>query len=126
MVGVMTLAFSGSSRAEEGESKTLSPYFFIEGGDPGVDHFPLKETEVKVAINGVIADVTVIQKYTNEGDRPIHGRYIFPASTRAAVNGMKMTVGNQVVIAKIKEKEEAKKEFEQAKSAGKSASLLEQ
>jgi Ca-activated chloride channel family protein len=126
MVGVMVLAFSAPSRAEEGESKTLSPYFFIEGGDPGIDNFPLKETDVKVAINGVIADVTVIQKYANEGDRPIHGRYIFPASTRAAVHGMKMTIGNQVVIAKIKEKEEAKKEFEAAKSAGKSASLLEQ
>ena len=122
----MVLTFSGLGRAEEGESKTLSPYFFIEGGDPGVDHFPLKETEVKVAINGVIADVTVIQKYANEGDRPIHGRYIFPASTRAAVHGMKMTIGSHVIIAKIKEKEEAKKEFEQAKSAGKSASLLEQ
>lgn len=126
MVGVAALILSGPGRAEEGESKTLSPYFFIEGGDAGVDHFPLKETDVKVAINGVIADVTVTQKYANEGDRPIHGRYIFPASTRAAVHGMKMTIGSHVIIAKIKEKEEAKKEFEQAKSAGKSASLLEQ
>lgn len=37
-----------------------------------------------------------------------------------------MEVGNQRVTAKIKEKEEAKKEYEEAKEEGKSASLLEQ
>ncbi len=112
--------------AEENEGKTLSPYFFLEGGDAAVDHFPLKGTDVLVNINGVIADVVIKQKYVNEGALPINARYIFPASTRAAVHGMKMTVGNQVVTAKIKEKDTAQKEFEAAKSVGKSASLLSQ
>ena len=39
---------------------------------------------------------------------------------------MKMEIGNEVITAKIKEREEAKTEFEEAKSEGKSASLLEQ
>lgn len=39
---------------------------------------------------------------------------------------MTMQVGNQRVVAQIKEKEEAKEEYETAKSEGKSASLLEQ
>src|SRR4051794_40727832 len=60
--------------------KTLSPYFFVEGGDPAVDHLPLKDTRVAVAITGVIADVTVKQIYENRGTRPIHARYVFPAS----------------------------------------------
>ncbi len=112
--------------AEENKGKTLSPYFFLEGGDAAVDHFPLKGTDVLVNINGVIADVVIKQKYVNEGTLPINARYIFPASTRAAVHGMKMTIGNQVITAKIKEKDAAQKEFEAAKSAGKSASLLSQ
>ena len=37
-----------------------------------------------------------------------------------------MEIGNEVITAKIKEREEAKTEFEEAKSEGKSASLLEQ
>jgi Ca-activated chloride channel family protein len=111
---------------EQGEDKTLSPYFFIENGDPAVDRLPLKETAVSVAINGVIAGVTVTQTYTNSGKHPINARYVFPASTRASVHGMKMTVGNRVVTARIKEREAAKREFEQAKSEGKSASLLEE
>lgn len=112
--------------SENGGDKTLSPYFFIEHGDPAVDRLPLKNTDVKVTINGVIADVTVTQKYVNNGTRPINARYCFPASTRASVHGMKMTVGKRVVTARIKEKEAAKAEFVKAKAEGKSASLLEE
>lgn len=106
--------------------KTLSPYFFIEHGDPELDRLPLKKTQVEVAISGVIADVIVRQVYENSGTRPIHARYVFPGSTRAAVYGMTMTVGDVRIVAKIKEREKAKTEFEAAKREGKSASLLEQ
>jgi Ca-activated chloride channel family protein len=112
--------------AETGNNRTLSPYFLIDNGDPAVDRFPLKETNVEVSISGVIADVSVKQTYANDGIRPISVRYIFPASTRAAVHGMKMTIGNQVITAKIKEREAAQKRFDQAKKEGKSASLLKQ
>ena len=106
--------------------KTLSPYFFVEGGDPSIDRLPLKATRVDVAIAGVIADVTVRQVYENSGTRPIHARYIFPASTRAAVYGMSMTVGDVRTVARIRERQQAAREFEAAKRDGKSASLLEQ
>src|SRR5262245_6028118 len=106
--------------------KTLSPYFFVDGGDPAVDRLPLKDTRVEVAITGVIADVTVRQVYENRGTRPIHARYVFPGSTRAAVYGMTMTVGDVRIVARIKERVQAKVEFEAAKREGKSASLLEQ
>jgi Ca-activated chloride channel family protein len=106
--------------------KTLSPYFFVEGADPAVDKLPLQDTRVEVSIAGVIADVTVRQIYENQGSRPIHARYVFPASTRAAVYGMTMTVGNQRVVAKIEERQRAKRDFDKAKEEGKSASLLEQ
>ncbi|HKP37547.1 MAG TPA: VIT domain-containing protein [Pyrinomonadaceae bacterium] len=121
---------SNSSRAQ-GESeappadKTLSPYFFVQG-DPSVDRLPLKDTRVEISVSGVIADVKVVQTYRNEGSRPINATYVFPASTRAAVYGMRMKIGDQVIVAKIKEREKAKEEFETAKKEGKSASLLEQ
>lgn len=106
--------------------RTLSPYFFIEGGDPSIDQLPLKDTRVEVAIAGVIADVSVRQVYENHGSRPIHARYIFPASTRAAVYGMTMTVGEVRTVAMIRERERAAREFEAAKREGKNAALLEQ
>lgn len=106
--------------------KTLSPYFFIENGDPAVDRFPLKSTHVDVSISGVIALVRIVQTYENTGTRPIHARYVFPSSTRAAVHGMKMTIGHTVIRAKIEERDTAQKHFDQAKQAGKTASLLKQ
>lgn len=111
--------------AQGDEDKTLSPYFFVQG-DPSVDRLPLKDTRVEIAVSGVIADVKVVQTYRNEGSRPINAHYLFPASTRAAVYGMRMRIGDDLIVAKIKEREQAKQDFEAAKKEGKSASLLEQ
>ena len=117
--------FSISGLAQSPEDKTLAPYFFVQG-DPSIDRLPLKDTRVEISVSGVIADVKVVQTYRNEGLRPINASYVFPASTRAAVYAMRMKIGNDVIVAKIKEKEQAKKDFDQAKQEGKSASLLEQ
>ena len=108
------------------DDKTLSPYFFIKSDDSATDQLPLKFTSVKVDISGVIADAKVTQVYKNEGKRPIEAIYVFPASTRAAVYGMKMTIGERVIIAAIKKRDDARREYEQARQEGKSASLLEQ
>lgn len=112
--------------AADDTDRSLSPYFFVEGAAPGVEALPLESTKADVRITGVIADVTVRQTYRNDGDRTISARYVFPASTRAAVYGMKMKIGQRVIDAKIKEREEARREYEEAKAAGKTASLLEQ
>ena len=111
---------------DDAAAKILSPYFFVDGGNPGVDSFPLKSTAVVANISGVIADVTVTQVYENRGSVPIHARYVFPGSTRAAVHGMRIRVGDKAVVAKIRERQKAAQEFAEAKAAGKSAALLEQ
>lgn len=116
----------GEDMDSDGGGKTLAPYFFIEGGDGRTDSFPLKETDVLTTINGVIAETYVTQTYANEGTEPINASYVFPASAKVAVHGMTMEIGDQLVTARIREREEAKEEFEEAKSEGKSASLLEQ
>jgi len=112
--------------SDDALERTLSPYFFVEGGDPSVDRLPLLGTTVTANVAGVIADVTVRQTYKNDGQRPIHARYVFPASTRAAVHGLSMTIGDEIVYAKIREREQAKQEFAAAKKAGNNAALLEQ
>lgn len=125
---LVIFSLSGPAQSREDktrEDKTLSPYFFVQG-DPTIDHLPLKDTRVQIDVSGVIADVQVRQTYRNEGSRPINARYVFPASTRAAVYAMSMRIGDQLIVAKIKEREEAKQQFEKAKAEGKSASLLEQ
>jgi Ca-activated chloride channel family protein len=108
-----------------GENRTLSPYFFVHG-DGATEKLPLRSTAVEVSIAGVIADVTVRQRYHNDGRGPIEAEYVFPGSTRAAVYALSMTIGERKVIAEIREKQAARAEYQAAKAAGKSAALLEQ
>ena len=112
--------------AEKKQDETLSPYFFVKSDDPEVDKLPLKKTTADVNISGVIAKVRVTQVYKNEGERPIEAKYVFPASTRAAVHGLKMKIGERTIVAEIDEREEAREKYEEAKEAGKTTSLLEQ
>src|SRR5262245_64769732 len=109
-----------AGRAEDARpEKTLSPYFFVDGANPGVESFPLKSTNVVANISGVIADVTVTQVYENRGNDPIHAKYVFPGSTRAAIHGLGIRVGEKAVVAKIKERQQAAKEFAEEKTAWK-------
>lgn len=111
---------------EQEEDALLAPYFIIRNEDVSLDVFPLKSTEVTTNINGIIAETRVVQTYANEGDTPINASYVFPTAPSVTVHGMTMQIGDNLVTAKIKEKEEARTEYEEAKSEGKSASLLEQ
>ena len=123
---IIFAAIPSYAQTEKDADQTLSPYFLVKSHDSDVDRLPLKSTQAHVSISGVIADVTVTQVYKNEGHKPLEAVYVFPASTRAAVYGMKMTIGERTITAKIREREQARQEYNQAKQAGKSASLLEQ
>jgi Ca-activated chloride channel family protein len=116
----------GTAAAQDDADRTLSPYFFVEGAPDGVEPFALEATQVHANVSGVVADVTVEQTYRNGGSLPINARYVFPASNRAAVHAMQFTLGNKRVLAKIKQRDEAKREYEDAARSGKTASLLEQ
>ena len=124
---LVVAAFAAAQPADmPDQDKTLSPYFFVQSDDPSADRLPLLKTGAEVNIAGVIADVKVTQVYKNDGKKPIEAIYTFPASTRAAVYAMKMTIGDRTIVAKIKEREKAREEYEQARQRGQSASLLEQ
>ena len=121
MLGPAT-SFAGDDR----EDKTLAPYFLVLSDDPTLDQMPLKSVAAEVDIAGVIADVRITQTYQNHGTRPLEAIYVFPASTRAAVYGMEMRIGDRTITAVVRKREEAREEYEEAKEEGKSASLLEQ
>jgi Ca-activated chloride channel family protein len=122
------LAFALPAQANEGDDpgKIASPYFVVSGADLSLDALPLESTEVKARIAGVIADVTVIQTYRNEGMRPIEAMYVFPGSTRAAVHAMNVRLGERLITAEIRERQKAREEYASARQAGKTAALLEQ
>jgi Ca-activated chloride channel homolog len=44
-------------------------------------------------------------------DRTIEAEYVFPGSTRAAVYGLTMTIGERRVVAQIREKQQARAQY---------------
>ncbi len=123
---VAYLGLATSARAAERPDRVLAPYFQVRGSTPGLERLPLKETRAEVRIAGVIAEVEVIQVYSNEGDGAIEATYVFPGGTRAAVTGMQMQVGDREIEALIRTREAARESYESARQQGKTASLLEE
>ncbi|ABS63909.1 Vault protein inter-alpha-trypsin domain protein [Parvibaculum lavamentivorans DS-1] len=87
---------------------------------------PLLATDVKIDVTGPIARTRVTQHFINPGDGWVEGKYIFPLPENSAVDTLKMVIGDRVIEGKIKEKEEARRVYEEAKAQGHKASLVEQ
>ncbi len=110
-----------------GRERSAAPYFQVPGqAGRALETLPLKSTHARVSIAGVMARVRVQQVYRNEGSQPIEAVYVFPGSTRAAVHGMRMRIGDRVVEAQIARREAARRRYRRARRQGRRASLLEQ
>lgn len=84
------------------------------------------DTNVTMRINGLVARVSVRQAFANTGSEWAEGVYVFPLPDKAAVDQMRLHIGERFIEGEIREKEQARKEYEQARAAGKKASLVEQ
>src|ERR1044072_3269899 len=103
----------------------VAPGSLIPTGEAPVV-LPLKSTKVTADVAGFGARVNVVQNFTNSGKEPIEAVYTFPMPADAAVDHMKMTIGNRVIEGIIKRREEARMIYEAAKNQGKAAALLDQ
>ena len=115
----------GASESGTFEDVNEVPYFEVEGTGKA-SHFPMTDSHAEVEIVDGIAMVTLTQTFLNDGEKVISAKYLFPTSTRTAVHGMEMQIGNRRIRAEIQEKQEAKQTYEKAKKEGKGAALLEQ
>jgi Ca-activated chloride channel family protein len=87
---------------------------------------PILETHVAIHVAGPVARTIVSQRFCNPTQLWVEGVYAFPLPENAAVDTMKLVVGDRVIEGQIKERAEAQQIYEQAKAEGKKASLLEQ
>lgn len=87
---------------------------------------PLEKTVVDADISGMAARVTVRQFFKNDSRTPLEAIYTFPLPADAAVDRMNMKIGDRVIVGQIKRRAEAQQIYNDAKNAGKVASLLDQ
>ncbi|MEZ5524048.1 MAG: marine proteobacterial sortase target protein [Pseudomonadales bacterium] len=85
-----------------------------------------QESRVHIKVSGMVAHVSLTQSFQNQSANWVEGTYVFPLPDKAAVNRMRMVIGERVIEGQIKEKEEAKQIYHEAKTVGKKASLVSQ
>ena len=83
-------------------------------------------TAVEIKISGLVARVSVRQEFRNEGSEWTEGIYVFPLPDKAAVDRMRLHVGERFIEGEIREKEQARRVYEQARRDGKKTSLVQQ
>lgn len=87
---------------------------------------PRLDTDFDITVTGQIARTRVTQRFENPANGWVEGVYVFPLPETAAVDTLKMVIGDRVVVGDIKERQQAKAIYEKAKAAGQKAALLEQ
>ena len=82
--------------------------------------------DIDVNIAGPVARTKVTQRFENPADGWIEGIYVFPLPEGAAVDTLKMKIGEHFIEGQIKERGQARQIYETAKAEGRKASLVEQ
>jgi len=121
LLAVATALLLGQSRdwapVEPGSLLSRGPHCIV---------LPLKHTSVNADISGFGANVSVVQTFTNPANVPIEAVYTFPLPAEAAVDRMRMKVGERVIDGVVRRREEARMIYEAAKNNGQAAALLDQ
>ena len=87
---------------------------------------PAVKTDVRIVVTGIVARASVRQEFTNPSALWAEAIYVFPLPEDAAVDHLRMRVGDRAIEGVIQERAAAKAQYDQAKQEGKRASLVEQ
>ncbi|HTI27045.1 MAG TPA: VIT domain-containing protein [Kutzneria sp.] len=92
----------------------------------GRGNLPLDELDLTATITGLTVRTELAQGFRNPFDEPLEATYIFPLPDRAAVTTLRMEADGRVVEGILKERGEARADYDQALSEGKRASIAEE
>lgn len=87
---------------------------------------PRLGADYEIDVSGPTARTRVTQHFTNPTEGWVEAVYVYPLPEGAAVDTLRMVIGERIVIGEIKEREEARQIYEAAKREGKKAGLVEQ
>eukprot|EP00760_Papus_ankaliazontas_P032309 PhM_4_TR5741/c0_g1_i1/m.86992/K10798/PARP; poly [ADP-ribose] polymerase len=99
------------------------PVGLLASGDVPV---PLRTSRLRGRVVDMIGEVDLYQEYCNESNTTIEAKYVFALQNGAAVCGFEAFINDRHVVGKVKEKEEARKEYKAAVAAGHGAYLMDE
>jgi len=83
-------------------------------------------TRIRLDITGLVSRIEITQSFSNHGRHWAEGIYRFPLPEGAAVDRMRIKVGERVLEGEIQEKEIARRTYQNARDAGQTATIVEQ
>ncbi|WP_188192871.1 VIT domain-containing protein [Nonomuraea sp. SYSU D8015] len=89
-------------------------------------NLPLESVDVTADISGLIAGVEVTQGFRNPFDVTLEATYVFPLPDRAAVTGFRMEADDRVIEGVLKERAQARSDYDEALREGKRAAIAEE
>lgn len=87
---------------------------------------PLIALDVKSTVSGTSGLTTVTQTFRNALSQPIEATYIFPLPDRAAVTSFRLRVGDRVVDGLLKDRGQAREDYDRAIESGHRAAIAEE
>ena len=87
---------------------------------------PLKDVAVDAEIQGYVLGLKSTLKYANDSSEPAEVMFRFPLEQSHAVIGLTAIIDGRKIKAQIKEKEEARADYDDALASGQSAALAEE
>ena len=82
--------------------------------------------DVDVTVSGPTLRARVTQVFRNTSQDWVEATYVYPLPDGGAVDTLKMVIGDRVVVGSIKERQQARVIYEEAKRNGQKAALTEQ
>ena len=126
ILGIILWSTTASAETVTLDSLKEGSLFMVDREDHQVSPAPLLNTRVSMDITGIVARVKVSQEFHNSSDHWQEGVYVFPLPDDAAVDHMRLWIGERFIEGDIRTRQEAKREYQQAREEGRQASLLEQ
>ena len=87
---------------------------------------PLAAVDVRARLDGLLGQVTVCQTFVNSFSDAVEATYVFPLPDRAAVTHFRMEVGGRVIEGRLKERGQARRDYDNAIRSGHRAAITEE
>ena len=89
-------------------------------------NLPLESVDVAAHVTGLVAGVEVVQTFRNPFDVSLEATYVFPLPPRAAVTAFRMEADDRVVDGVLKERGQARADYNRALAEGRRAAIAEE
>lgn len=110
-----------------GKNEVSSGSLLLQSSTPGrYVEAPLVAADVKMDIAGPVIRTRLTQRFTNPTDKWVEGVYAFPLPEDAAVDTLRIVIGDRFIEGDIKERQEARIIYEEAAANGQRAGLVEE